>query len=229
VRVAGSGAEALAALDQEPFDLVLMDMMMPDMDGMEATASIRRREKTTGRRIPVIAVTAHAMKGDRERCLAAGMDGYVSKPIQDRELWQAIRAAVPDAARVAPPGTLPPVAPSRVLDQSAILGRVGGNTKLLTQLATAFRTDCARMTAEIQDALREGDAGKIRRPAHTIKGMVSFFAATSAVEATVRLETMAREGDLSRGGEVLATLTREIREIEAALDALLEPLGERPA
>jgi CheY-like chemotaxis protein len=94
VVVAGSGTEALACLEQERFDLVLMDVQMPDLSGTEATAVIRRREQVTGRHIPILAMTAHAMKGDRERCLAAGMDGYVAKPIQASELFAAIEAVL---------------------------------------------------------------------------------------------------------------------------------------
>ncbi|MGH9676991.1 MAG: response regulator, partial [Candidatus Acidiferrum sp.] len=86
VALAGNGKEALAALEKESFDLVLMDVQMPDLDGFEATAAIRIREKSSGSHLPIIAVTAHAMKGDREKCLAAGMDGYLSKPIRPQEL-----------------------------------------------------------------------------------------------------------------------------------------------
>jgi CheY-like chemotaxis protein len=108
VVVAGSGAEALALLGPGAagaFDLVLMDVQMPEMDGFEATARIRDRERDAGggRRIPILAMTAYAMKGDRERCLAAGMDGYVAKPIQPRELWEAVaRAANGPGERAAP-------------------------------------------------------------------------------------------------------------------------------
>jgi CheY-like chemotaxis protein/anti-sigma regulatory factor (Ser/Thr protein kinase) len=98
VRVAGNGKEALAALEQEPFDVVLMDVQMPEMDGFEATAAIRAKETATGGHLPIIALTAHAMNGDRERCLAAGMDGYASKPIQIDDLLRAIRSALPPPA-----------------------------------------------------------------------------------------------------------------------------------
>jgi len=94
VVVAGNGKEAVAAFTQEPFDVVLMDVQMPEMDGFEATAMIREREKETGGHIPIIAMTAHAMKGDRERCLAAGMDGYLSKPIRPDRLVEAIAEAI---------------------------------------------------------------------------------------------------------------------------------------
>src|SRR6202011_264927 len=131
-------------LERQPFDLVLMDVQMPEMDGFEATARIRPREQGTGRHIPIVAMTAHAMKGDRERCLEAGMDGYVSKPIQARELLRAIEQLVPEAVGMAPeaqgerprgdgrdqPVTGsegPPEAQAPVgLDGAALLARVGG-------------------------------------------------------------------------------------------------------
>jgi CheY-like chemotaxis protein len=101
VSVAGNGREALRFLDQGTFDLVLMDVQMPEMDGFEATAAVREREKGTGRRLPIIAMTAHAMKGDEERCLRAGMDAYVSKPIKPAVLFAAVEAARSPLAPVA--------------------------------------------------------------------------------------------------------------------------------
>jgi CheY-like chemotaxis protein len=108
ITVAVNGREVLAALENPaagPFDVVLMDVQMPEMDGFEATAAIRHKEKTLGTHLPIVAMTAHAMKGDRERCLAAGMDGYVSKPIQARDLFDAIAGLVP--AIVATPSDAP--------------------------------------------------------------------------------------------------------------------------
>jgi CheY-like chemotaxis protein len=92
--VAADGREALAALESQPFDLVLMDVQMPELDGYDATAAIRAGEQRTGRHVPIVAITAHAMKGDRERCLEAGMDAYVTKPIRARQLFEAIAAAI---------------------------------------------------------------------------------------------------------------------------------------
>jgi CheY-like chemotaxis protein len=110
VTVAGDGQAAITALDNGSFDLVLMDIQMPGMDGFEATAAIRAKEKVTGQHIPIIAMTAHALKGDQERCLAGGMDGYVSKPIRTSELFSAIEGLLADK------GSAPTTAPGNVLD-----------------------------------------------------------------------------------------------------------------
>ncbi len=119
VSIAGNGKEALAAWEKEEFDLILMDVQMPEMDGLEATACIRERERGTGRHIPIVAMTAHAIKGDREHCLQAGMDGYVSKPIEAKQLFQAIVDVTPmPASEVLPSVNLvepatPPEGPPR--------------------------------------------------------------------------------------------------------------------
>ncbi len=113
----GTGQRAIEILDELPFDLVLMDVEMPDMDGLDAAAKIRKREKSTGNRIPIIAMTAHAMPGDRERCIQAGMDSYISKPLQTKQLFAAIEALLPNSmdpaqnegARRSPPRLPSPV------------------------------------------------------------------------------------------------------------------------
>jgi CheY-like chemotaxis protein len=113
VTVAGNGKEALAALEKQPFDIILMDVQMPEMDGLQTTAAIRASETETGKHIPIIAITAHAMLGDKERCLDAGMDAYVSKPLQVEDLFDAIQKLCPastdDLARVSSAGNLNPV------------------------------------------------------------------------------------------------------------------------
>ncbi len=162
VTVVGSGQEALDALDKTAFDVVLMDVQMPDMDGLEATAAIRRKEEATGRHIPVIAMTAHAMKGDRERFLAAGMDGYVAKPVRDEELWAAIDSLTSQGEPVESAMTAEPAANAvpaetpasdAVFDREAVLARVGGNLELLQSLTHVFNKDCASLTGEIRAAL----------------------------------------------------------------------------
>jgi CheY-like chemotaxis protein len=113
VVLAEDGRAALAAIDREPFDVVLMDVQMPEMGGLEATAAIRAREQATGAHLPVVAITAHAMKGDEERCLAAGMDGYVSKPIQPAALIEMIQTLVPAGGTTGPNPSDPPVTEQR--------------------------------------------------------------------------------------------------------------------
>ncbi len=147
--VAANGREVLALLDKEAFDLVLMDVQMPEMDGLEATAAIRERERGTDRHVPIVALTAHAMKGDAEKCLAAGMDGYLAKPLQLRELTDAIARVVPGAGR---PGTGPAASvdslPSSTrLDTARLLERVGGDRRALARIVRTFRADFPKQLA----------------------------------------------------------------------------------
>jgi CheY-like chemotaxis protein len=235
VRVAATGHEVLTALEQESFDVVLMDVQMPEMDGLEATLAIRRREQETGRRIPIIALTAHAMKGDRERCLEAGMDGYVSKPIQAKELYLALEncvvGAAPAPAAVQP---LEPVRPSSavgpVFDLDATLARVEGDRDLLLELIEVFRADYPQRLAEIRTALDQADAQMLHRSAHSLKGALGFFAAPAALEAARRLEAMGRAGDLASGADEFARLEEASNRLESALTAVIaEPLSTGPS
>jgi two-component system sensor histidine kinase/response regulator len=130
VVVAGNGREAVDALAREPFDVVLIDVQMPEMSGIEATVAIRRAEQATGRRIPIIALTAHALKSDREACFAAGMDAYVTKPVRVVELLAAIEKVTRAAAPPAPEPATPP-APKDILDREAALEDVGEEHGLL--------------------------------------------------------------------------------------------------
>jgi PAS domain S-box-containing protein len=213
VRVACNGKEAVDLLEHEPFDLVLMDLEMPYVSGFEATAVIREREKQTGRRIPILALTAHAMKGDRERCLAAGMDGYVAKPVQAHELYQAIAELVPDVAAVE---TAAPPAPV-VRDRDEALEQVGGDAELLRELTVVFLRDCPRMIEEVIDGLCAGDAAKVQRGAHSIKGAVSILGGKAAFEAALRLETLARQGDLSQAEAAWQALREALEKFQQVL------------
>jgi signal transduction histidine kinase/FixJ family two-component response regulator/HPt (histidine-containing phosphotransfer) domain-containing protein len=223
VTVVGSGQEALDAVARHSFDLVLMDVQMPDMDGLEVTAAIRGLEATTGRCLPIIAMTAHAMKGDRERFLTAGMDGYVAKPVRDQELWAAIAAVVPvDSARAEPTDAPKPV-PASTLDRTAVLDRVGGNLKLLGDLAAVFGKDCANLTAEIRAGLERRQLADILRPAHTLKGVVGFFGTPAATDASRELEALAKTGDADGATAALEKLLEAIHGIQQDLAVLLAP------
>jgi two-component system, sensor histidine kinase and response regulator len=211
--VANNGKEAVKLLEREAFDLVLMDLEMPEMGGFEATAAIRARERPSGRHIPILALTAHAMKGDRERCLAAGMDGYVAKPIQARELYQAIAQLLPVAATADCQAAPAPL----VLDRQAALEHVGGDTALLCELSEVFLNDCPRMMEDVVEGLCAADILKVKRGAHSIKGAVAILGGKAAFEAALRLENLMRQGDLSQADAAWETLRQALEQLQQAL------------
>jgi len=229
VVIASDGKEALAAFEREKFDLILMDVQMPEMNGLEATAMIRQREHLTGGHVPIIAMTAHAMQGDREVCLEAGMDGYVSKPIQINELLQVIEEVVirpadeekeERGAEQTSPGL--PTSDSPSWDYAAALERTGGDPEFLKELVELFLDECPKMMGNIQASLARRDAPALQRAAHTLKGSVGNFCATPAFEAAYRLEQMGRQGDLSEGEAAWAVLEREVERLSAQLESLRE-------
>jgi two-component system sensor histidine kinase/response regulator len=214
VVVAANGREAVEAVERQPFDLVLMDVQMPEMDGFEATAAIRQAECGTGRHLPILAMTAYAMKGDRERCLASGMDGYVSKPVQGSELADMINKLV---ARGNPAQKEEAAVPMCVLDRDEIRQRIGGDRTLLVELIDVFFADCPRMWQSVRDALAQGDAQKLRRAAHTLKGSVGVFGAHAAREAAERVEQLAAKGELGSAAEAVAQLEAELQRLKPTL------------
>jgi CheY-like chemotaxis protein len=218
VVVANNGREALAALEREPFDLVLMDVQMPEMDGLEAAAVIRQRERQSGGHIPIVATTADAMQGDRQRCLDAGMDDYLSKPIHADALYAMIDAhpAVPPAPPSAAP---PPAAADTIVDWEAALARVQGRADHLRQLIGLFEKECARLLPEIRRAIVVGDVAALRRAAHTVKGSAACFAARPATDAAQCLERMARDGDLAHAEPACAALEAELHRLLPVLAA----------
>ena len=229
VVAAHNGQEAVALLDNPAagaFDAVLMDVQMPEMDGFQATALIREKEKATGRHLPIIAMTAHALKGDRERCLAAGMDGYIAKPIHPNELFDTI-----DALVTAPAGSrgdnLPGSPEPRVFDEAALLDRVGGDTQLLAQLVDVFLRDCPHLMEEIRKALEEQDAQTLERAAHALKGSVGNFAAQAAFEAALQLERIGRSEELAGAALALENLEREIARLTPALARVAADVAPR--
>ena len=152
--------------------MVLMDVQMPEMDGFEATAAIRDRERATGRHTPIIAMTAHAMKGDREECLAGGMDGYVAKPLRPQELYDLIdRWTVPDIIPAPPVATVPTDDPADtpVFDKDAVLELVGGDEDLLQEVVALFLDKSVGLMAEIHEAIASGDAPHLNDAAHSLK------------------------------------------------------------
>ena len=219
VVIAANGSEAVAAAEREPFDLIVMDVQMPEADGFEATAILRQREKATGRHVPIIAMTAHAVKGDRERCLDAGMDAYIAKPVEQAELFRVVErlaAALPGAPDAA--ALRADVAP---INRSAILARIGGDEALLRELAQLFLAESQETLAEIKAAVACGDAPSLQRSAHKLKGAIGIFAATDAFEAAHQLELYGRTGDFEHARANLPTFRAEVERLGAALQPLV--------
>jgi PAS domain S-box-containing protein len=226
VTVVGNGREALSAVQAGNFDLVAMDVQMPEMDGLDATAAIRAWEKATGTHTPILAMTAHAMKGDRERCLAAGMDGYTSKPIRIGDLEPAIAQLVNPSKPAE--GPLPEATrEDGVIDRVALLAGVDGNRRLLRELVRLFLADCPQRLAEIKEAVRRGDSEALRIEAHTLKGSVGNFAAKHAFAAAQRLEIMGRDGDLAEAGDARMALELELARLTGGLRKFLMDLSVR--
>jgi CheY-like chemotaxis protein len=217
VVVANNGQEALAALAREKFALILMDVQMPVMDGFAVTAVIRQQEQSTGGHIPIVALTAHAMNGDRERCLAAGMDAYLSKPFQAQQLCQVIESLVPSL----PPSTQTEAndesLPEAVFDQRAVLERVEGDVELLREIVGLFFKETPELLSTIRESIARRDSIALEHAAHSLKGTVSSFGARAAREAALRLEVVGRSGDLTYVEPACAELEKEIASLTQAL------------
>jgi two-component system sensor histidine kinase/response regulator len=222
VTSAPNGRKAVEAVQEsglDSFDAVLMDVQMPEMDGVEATAAIREMEKEKPRRLPVIAMTAHAMKGDRSRFLKAGMDGYIAKPIQARELLAVIEQTVPPAAEEAQEHR-PKAAAQEIIDWSRGLAAVDGDSALLRDLLRIFANEAPATLQKLRSAVELKDAPAIERAAHTLKGSVGNFGADAAVQASLSLEVMARQGDLEHAGAAFRSVEQEIHRVLAAIETL---------
>jgi two-component system, sensor histidine kinase and response regulator len=216
VTLVSNGKEAVAATGAQKFDLVLMDVQMPEMDGLEATAEIRAREQQTGTHLPIIAMTAHAMKGDRERCLGAGMDNYVAKPIRAEELFQAIDAIISDRKRV-----LATTGPQDIVNWTEALKTVQGNRKVLKSMTEAALEEIPQLMTAIRQAIANGDHAKLRFAAHTLNGSVRYFGANQVCEHVAQLENMGRKGELADSETILADLEVEIAQVTAVLSDYL--------
>jgi CheY-like chemotaxis protein len=221
-----SGREAVAAVEAEDFDLALMDVSMPEMDGLEATAAIRAREKQTGRHLPIIAMTAHAMKGDCERCLAAGMDQYISKPIHARRLFDKMRTVIQQDGVVEAPFSGEPPAETP-FDWSDALGSVRGDRDLLLRMTETFLQEAPRLVMAMRRAIDSGSDADLKIAAHTLKGSLRYFSATRAFDEAFRLEQAAATAGGDEKREILARLERELDQLTPALSAQLA--GERAA
>lgn len=225
VEVAENGLQAVERIAALPYDLVLMDIQMPVMDGLTATAAIRQLEGPQGRRTPIVALTAQALRGDRERCLDAGMDGYVAKPIVPGELWAALRTVTqgrellgPRAAAAGPPpASSGPVRGGVLCNTEALLARVGGSQKAFQKIIGQFIETAPGQLADVEKAVAASDAGRLVDSAHKFKGAAANFEAREVVDAAQQLESLGRTGTTT-GAAVQSARLR------SAVEALLHEL-----
>ena len=193
VTTAGDGWDVLKELKENSFDLILMDLQMPNMDGFETTRKIREQEILTGQHMSIVAVTAHALQGDKEKCLSAGMDDYLSKPIDPDALRSIIAKYSADESKT-------------VVDIETALKRVGGDHKSLEELVTMFLQDGPGLLHRISDAIDSEDSQKLLLAAHSFKGQIHFFTTGPPLDAVKQLETMARNKTFSSAESVFNDL-----------------------
>jgi CheY-like chemotaxis protein len=220
VRLAGNGREALALAEGDAFDLLLLDVHMPELDGFQVVRAIRERERSAGGHLPVIALTARARKEDRDRCLAAGMDDFLAKPIQAADLW----AALDRVAGARPPAAGP--GPG-LLDPRVLLAACGDDAAILEKLCQSFRARLPNHLAAVQDALRARDAARLREAAHKLCGMVATFSTVAGGVAS-ELEDHAARGQLEEARPLvgqLETIAQELLRLVGGLtlDQLQQP------
>jgi signal transduction histidine kinase/DNA-binding response OmpR family regulator len=219
--VASNGREVLTALEKTPYDLILMDVQMPEMDGFEATAAIRQKESEMGRHIPIIAMTAHAMKGDRELCLEKGMDDYVSKPIQPKDLSAAINRQLGNM--VLPQPEVPPSDGSdgkAVFDQKFLLDRLEGDEELFKEIVRTFLDDAPLQVEKLKQALREENLSQIEKQAHSLKGAAMNIGGNALQAIAFEVELSGKKGDLKRNQELIPRLEKEFTRLQKALSSL---------
>ena len=225
VKVVNNGQAALDTLGKGTFDLVLMDVQMPEMDGLQATAAIREREAAAGGHVPIIAMTARAMKGDREMCLQAGMDAYVSKPLRAANLFEAIDSLglgiTLDNAVVPPPEP----ATAAGLDHRAILDEAGGDVTLVRRLAALFKKESDRLLLELKRAVERKDREAIQFAAHALKSSVGHWGQGEAFQEARTLEEMARAGKIAGAQRGCASLTERVVRLQKEVSSLTRKGG----
>ncbi len=205
--LAQDGQQAIRMADTGEFDVVLMDVQMPGMDGLEATATIRAREKERGTHLPIFAMTAYAMKYDEERCLAAGMDGYISKPVSLRAIQRVLDGITP-AQRNS----------ERRWDRAEALSRAGDDENLLHDMVEIFLREYPSLVSSLRQALAECNAEMLSRSAHRLKGEVGYFTRGPALSAVARIEDLARQADFTSAVGAIAELEAALASLEVELE-----------
>jgi CheY-like chemotaxis protein len=221
VTVAGDGAQVLVAMAVAEFDVVLMDVQMPGMDGFTATAAIRAGEAGTTRHIPIVALTAHAMREDRQRCLDVGMDAYLTKPFNATQLFEVFEKLIPrqNGSALTSGGEMMVPNTSDSFDRAALLDRVDADEAMLREVVELFLADCPRMRGGLQQALRSKDDSAVASAAHAFEGALLAISAKPAADAAAKLERAALDND----GPGIAI---ESKDLEADLDELCTALLE---
>ncbi len=207
---AEDGFDAVEAWSRGRYDIVLMDIQMPRMDGLEATQEIRRREQGRGEHIPIVALTAHALRGDRERCIGAGMDEYLTKPLRIQELLAILGSA--GEVHEGPSTESPPV-----FNSETALELFGNDRELLAGILEAFLKDCPGQLAEIAQGVDDRNAKAVQRHAHKLKGELGNLGADAAYLAASELDRVARLGRWDQIEEAWSVLEREMRRLEPTL------------
>ncbi len=221
VIIAKNGIEALAAVEREEIDMVLMDVQMPEMDGLEAIRAIRSNEKISKRHLPIISLTAHVMKGDREKCIEAGADDYIPKPIQPANLFAAMERMHPSERDPEPDVAAPAVSDSF---NAALLERVQGDRELLAEIVQLFESGLPAILQGLRESIARKEAAEIARTAHMLKGSVGNFGRGSAFRALEEMESFAKENDMAQTAKAFVLVERELKELLAALQPFRAPV-----
>jgi len=217
VEIADNGRIAVERAQAERFDVILMDVQMPELDGLDATRQIRQREATHGGHIPIVAMTARAMKGDQERCLAAGMDGYVAKPVRKNELYAALVPVVEGRS-----AAVASHVPSGVVNWHTALQHAGGYEDLLQDVMRATLTETPQLLEQLEQALRDGRGAEVGRMAHTIMAAGRIFGVEQILQHAQRMEELVAADSLNSAPPV-------VEELRVAIDGLLHDLKQRQA
>jgi two-component system sensor histidine kinase/response regulator len=220
-----NGRAAVEASRETPFDAILMDLQMPDLNGLEATVAIRSREATRGGHVPIIALTAHAMQGDRERCLAAGMDGYLSKPIDVNALIVAVEGIGDPSLVPAAPAVVP-----GIFDEQGALAHTGGDRELLREVIALFRADARTSLRRIERAVHQRDGDAVRAAAHALKGSIATVGSKPGRDLAGELEQLGRSERFEDARAVCDTLRETLDLLSDAFAAAgLAPRPRRPS
>jgi CheY-like chemotaxis protein/HPt (histidine-containing phosphotransfer) domain-containing protein len=217
VSAAANGREAVAAARGQRFDLILMDLQMPELDGLEATARIRESESALGRRTPIVAMTARAAEGDRARCLAGGMDDYVSKPVSKEKLLAAIANACSLKPAAVPASDVSPSRESGSFDGATLLEQFEGDQDLLDRIATIFAESTPELLQKLRSRAEHADAPGVARFAHTLRGSLANIGAKHGAHLAAEIEERARKDLLDGVDACILELSNELNSIFAEL------------